>query len=216
VGDACHARTGERTLKPLATRPIAGFLLRFALAYAFLTLAWPLAKPLYRTVYCALGDLCFEGGAASARFEALDTDDDLDVQIHLTKRGPPTITGRMKSSSRLTGWEPTVTLLALILASPIPWTRKRRALLWGLALLTVFVAFRMWVPIRENFSKPDALQVHHPGALGTWALGIASRALVSAPASFFVIPLLLWAVVAFRRQDWELVRAKDVEPPQPG
>jgi hypothetical protein len=216
VGDARHARAGEHALNELVTRRIAGFVLRFALAYALLIVAWPLVKPLYRPVYCALGSLCFEGGVASARFEVQDTDDDLDIQIHLTKRGPPRVTGRMQNSSRLTGWMPTASLLALVLASPISWRRKRQALLWGLALLTVFVAFRMWVPIRENFSKPDALQVHHPGALGTWALGIASRALVAAPASHFVIPLLLWAVVAFRREDWELVRAADSKPPQAG
>lgn len=189
----------------LPTKRIAGFALRFALAYGLLILAWSVVRPLYRPMYCMLGNLLFEGGEASARFVALDTADDLDIQILLAKRGPPPVTGRMKNSSRMGGYLPMVSLVAFVLASPISWKRRRRALLWGLVLVTAFVALRMAIPIRENFSNPDALQVHHPGAFGRWALGIADRALVSAPASWFVVPLLIWILVAFRRQDWELV-----------
>lgn len=187
------------------TRRIARFALRFALAYGLLVLAWPVVRPLYRPFYCMLGNVLFEGGEASARFVALDTADDLDIQILLAKRDPPPVTGRMKNSSRLAGYMPTVSLVAFLLASPISWKRRRRALLLGLVLVTAFVAFRMAIPIRGNFSNPDGLQVYHPGAFGKWAHGIADRALVSAPASWFVVPLLIWILVAFRRQDWELV-----------
>jgi len=195
-------------------RRLAGFALRFAVVYGLLVFAWPWARVAYRPLYCGLGNMLFGGGAASAQFSAPPgADGELDIEIRLVKRGPPRVTGHMKNSSRLVGYMPTVSLLAFVLATPLPWKRRRRALALGLALVTAFVAFRMSIPVRVNFSNPDALQVYTPGAFGAWALGVANRALVSAPASFFVVPLFLWVLVAFRREDWELV---GVDGPAPG
>lgn len=189
-------------------RRIAGFVLRFALLYGILVLAWPLARPLYRPFYCFLGNVLFQGGEGSATFRSLDTDAALDVEVMLHKRSPPPATGTATNNSKGVGYLPIVTIVALVLATPIPWKRRRRALWQGLALVTLFVAVRIGIPIVRDFSKPDALQVHHPGALGVWALGVAERALLAAPASFFVVPILVWALVAFRRQDWELLERR--------
>lgn len=193
-------------------RRVAGFALRFALVYGVLVVAWPLARGVHRPLYCALGNALFDGGDAAARFRPLDTGTDLDVQVVLTKRGPPTVTARMENSSRLVAYMPLVSLVALVVASPIPWKRRRRALWQGLALATAFVAVRMAIPIRRDFSRADALQVHHPGALGRWLLEVGERALLDAPASFFVVPILIWVLVAFRRQDWELVELQQKAP----
>lgn len=192
-------------MPPPPARRILGFALRFALVYGLLVAVWPLVRPAYRQLYCALGNALFSGGEASTRFHSLGGSEGLDVQLVLTKRGPPPVTARMQNSSRLVGYMPTVSLIALVLASPIPWRRRGRALVPGLLLVTGFVAFRMAIPIRNSFSHPDALQVHHPGRFGAWLLDVSERAFLSAPASAFVVPILLWVLVAFRRQDWELV-----------
>lgn len=193
-------------LSPQARR-IAGFALRFAAAYAVLVLAWPLLRPAFRPLYCGFGNFLFADSrdAASARFHPLDAGSDLDVQVVLTKRGPPPVTARMENSSRLVGYLPVVSLVALVLASPFGWKRRRRALLFGLPLVAAFVALRMAIPIRRDFSRADALQVHDPGPAMRWLLGVGERALLDAPASFFVVPILVWALVAFRREDWALV-----------
>lgn len=193
------------TRTSVPSRRILAFALRFAVAYGLLVLAWPLVRPAYRQTYCALGNVLFSGGEASTRFQSLGGSGGLDVQLVLTKRGPPPVTARMQNSSRLVGYMPTVSLIALVIASPLPWKRRWRALLLGLLLVHVFVAFRMAIPIQNSFSNPDALQVHHPGPFGSWLLDVAERAFLSAPASAFVVPILLWVLVAFRRQDWELI-----------
>lgn len=191
-------------LSPPARR-IAGFGLRFLLVYGALVAAWPLLAHVHRPAYCALGNVLFGGGEASARFRPLDGAQDLDIEVRLTKRGPPLVSAVMKNDSRLVAYMPLVSLVALVLASPISWRRRRRALWLGLALVTAFVAVRMSLPIRRDFSRPDALQVHHPGALGRWLLDVSERALLDAPASFFVVPVLIWILVALRREDRELV-----------
>lgn len=196
----------------LPTRRLAGFGLRFALVYGVLVLAWPLAARVYRPLYCALGNVLFDGGEASAHFRPIATDENLDVEVRLTKRGPPLVSAVMRNDSNLVGYMPVVSLVALVLASPIPWRRRRRALAHGLALVTVFVAARMSIPIRRDFSREDALAVHHPGAVGRWLLEVSERALLDAPASFFVVPILIWVLVALRREDWALVQPAREKP----
>jgi len=198
-------------MPPLPTRRIAGFALRFGLAYGLLLLAWPLIGFVYRPVYCALGNLAFEGGEASAHFQQRapgPRDDGFDIEVVLTRRGPPPVTGRMNSSSRLVGYLPTVILLALILATPISWRRRWRALWIGGLLVTAFVALRMAIPLLQTFSAPGPLQVHERGALAHWLLSVLDRAFLAAPASWFVVPIFIWIGVALRRRDWELLEPR--------
>lgn len=196
-------------MEPRLVRRIAGFALRFALAYGLLVLAWPVVRPVFRPLFCTLGNVLFGGGEASVSFHPLDAGAELDVQLVLTKRGPPPVTARMEASSHLVGYMPIVSLVAFVLASPIPWRRRRRALLLGLALVSLFVALRMALPIWRDFSNADALQVYHPGAFVRWSRDVAERAFLSAPASFFVVPIFVWVLVAFRREDWALVDERE-------
>jgi hypothetical protein len=198
-------------------RRIAGFALRFVVVYGLLIFAWPAVRPLYRPFYCALGNALFGTvlfhGEGSARFTPKDTREDLDIEVVMKKRSAPRISGRAENKSRVMGYLPTISVVALVLATPLPWKRRRRALLAGVALVSLFVALRIAIPVVRDFSKPDALQVYHPGAFGRWLLGIADRALLGAPASFFVVPILIWVLVAFRRRDWELL--DEAEPGEP-
>jgi len=49
---------------------------------------------------------------------------------------------------------------------------------------------------------PVLLLIFHLGQIGRWILGSAIPALLQAPASRFVGPIFIWALVAFRREDW--------------
>lgn len=170
-----------------------------------LVVAWPLVRPLYLPAYCGIANVLFEGGAASAELTpAQEVQGSHDVDIRMEKTGSG-VWGEMRHSAKIAGYFPTVSLLALVLATPIPWRRKRKALLLGLILVTAFVLLRAWIPIRRDFSNPDPLQVFEPGVFGRWLLGIGERALVNAPASWFVVPIFIWVGVAFRRSDWELL-----------
>ncbi len=194
-------------MQNLPRKRIAGFVLRFALAYGALVLAWPLLAPAYRPLYCFQGNLLFQGDAR-AQFQARG-EDELDIQIRLTSPKRPGSQGVMRNDSRYVGYLPTISLIALILATPIPWKRRRKALLAGLLLVSVFVSLRMALPVVREFSKESALQIYELGGFGTWVLGVAQRSLLRAPASWFVVPILIWIVVAFRRQDWELLEEGD-------
>ena len=191
-------------MPPLPLKQIGLFALRFVLIYGLLVAAWPILGSGYRALFCGLGNVLFEGGEASVHFQPMDTPGAFDTQLMMRKRSTG-VRGHMKVDSRLVGYLPTVSLIAFVLATPISWKRRRRALLAGLALVTVFVALRMGIPLWRDFSNPNALQVYHPSAFSRRVLGVAQRALLEAPASWFVIPIFIWVGVAFRRADWQLL-----------
>ena len=192
-------------LEPTLLRRIALSLGRFGLYWGVLVLAWPLFAPLFRPLYCAVGNLALDHGQARASFEVTEKiDGDHDVDITLRKAGTK-VTAKMYTSSRLSGYLPLISFVAFCLATPVPWKRRQKALLWGLVFIALFILLRMWVPIRRDFSNPNELQVYDPGALMRWWVGILERAFVNAPASWFIVPIFVWVGTAFQRSDWELL-----------
>jgi hypothetical protein len=98
---------------------------------------------------------------------------------------------------------PTITLVALILATPVAWRRRGIALLIGLALLIPFVALRIGLPLMLEFAREDLpMRQYQFSSWWTSVLMQAKIALVEAPASFFVVPIFIWIVATFRRSDW--------------
>lgn len=195
-------------MTPQLAKRIGAFFLRFALAYAVAIVLWSAVGGAYRAFYCGVGNIVFGGGQASARFEAAPPNPaDLDVKITLTTPAAPGATGTMGNNSRFVGYLPTISLIAFVLATPIPWRRRRKALLFGLLFVQLLVIVRMALPIVREFSKETAIQAYHLGSFGQAVLDLGLRALLHAPASWFIGPILIWAAVAFRREDWELVAA---------
>ena len=205
-------RTNRTGIGPVVT----GFAIRFLAVYAALAwLAWPVLAGAYRELYCALGNVAFASvGAGSVRF----TPDprpgsQYDTLLVMTNRNAPGTVGEMHQSSWNVGYLPTVGLIALVIATPIPWRRRWRALAIGLLMVTAFVLLRMALPIIHDFSNPDDLQVFQRGPVARWILGFAIPALLQAPASQFVGPIFIWALVAFRREDWAIVQRSETPPP---
>jgi len=190
----------------IPTRRIAAFALRVGLIWAAFAAAWPLLAPVYRPLYCTMANLAFRNGEARAEFSVTRAPQgDHDVDILLTRRSQSGVEGEVQHSSRLSGYLPMITLVAFVLASPISWSRRRKALLVGLLFVGLYVLLRIWVPIWRDFSNPNALQVYDPGGFGRWLMGVLQRSVVDAPASWFVVPIFIWVGVAFRRTDWELL-----------
>jgi hypothetical protein len=198
-------------------RRIAGFVLRFLLVYTALVLPWPGVEAAYRVWFCALGNVAFASvGDGSVRFVPdPQPGSAYDTLLVMTNRNAPGTIGEMNQSSRTVGYLPTAGLIALVMATPIPWRRRWRALGFGLLMLTGFVLLRMALPIIRDFSNPDPLGVFHPGPVARWILGFAIPAFLQAPASQFVGPIFIWALVAFRREDWEIVQPSESAPPDP-
>jgi hypothetical protein len=190
---------------------ILGFLGRFLLAAALLFAPWPgwdaaYGRLLRATAQAVLGSF---GSKGVVLFQPNDERDDAlnDTKVFLGHRDQIGRGGNMpaatvKFSSRYVAYVPTALLVALVIASPVPWRRRLAALAGGLALAHAFVAGVLAVMIvRQYADSPDLL---------LFQFGPAERRVVKALYEVFVgylgasyaVPVLLWIAVTFRREDW--------------
>ncbi|UCF33107.1 MAG: hypothetical protein JSV78_12315 [Phycisphaerales bacterium] len=195
---------------------IAGFFVTFLVVYALLAIPWPPVRSGYRAFYCWLGNLTFGslGETGSVRFAPWgERHQAYDVKLVLSNARSPGDLGEMHNNSINIGYYPTVIIVALVVATPVSWRwRRLRALLWCLLWVHVFVLFRMAIPIIRELSKPTVLQVFHPGPVALRILLQADIAFVKAPASFFVMPIVIWILVTFRRGDLQSFLSGGREP----
>ena len=183
---------------------LSGFFLRCVLYYGLLVVPWPGLIDGYRAFFRAGGNLLFksfsDGGSVS--FEPLSSHDHAkDTRLVLRKTKPLPVSGDMDIKSVYVGYRPTIFLIALVLAAPVPWSRRLWALWWGLVLVNAFVAFRVWLQLVNAYSDPNALNLYPLSPFWKGMLRAAVLVLFRAPAAHYVVPMFIWMLVTFRRGD---------------
>lgn len=185
---------------PLHAWPIVWFFVRFMAIFVVLTLPWPglprAYAPLYRAGASAIFAQFGSDGIVEVR-AAAGGDPDRDTEFVL--RNVRTQSKYVFAGTTLKGYQPTAYVLALILATPIPWTRRWRVAVWGLALVTVYACMRLGVFLLFVFSEDNALALFSPGALARHAIDFVYWVVVESSAGWLLIPLPIWALLCFRR-----------------
>ncbi len=186
---------------------IVGFLWRVALLYGLLIAPWPGFNAAYGKYFRTLGQTVFarEGERRMLRFEAVPAElhHGLDTRIALANRDQADRDGKgpvhyLELDTRGVGWVPTALLLALILATPVPWRRRGWALLWGLLVVHGYILFSVGVYIWNN-SADLALLTLTP--FWQQVLGGLEETLITQMGASFVVPVLIWILVTLRKQD---------------
>ena len=182
-------------------RKLSGFFLCSALYYALLMVPWPGLMQGYRAFFRAGGDQLFHsfGGTASVNFEPLSsTDHSTDTTLVLKKGN---VRGSMDINSGYIGYRPTAFLVALVLATPVPWRRRLMAVCGGLILINAFIAFRIWLQLMDAFSDENVLAIYRIVPFWKSVLHALALVLFRAPAAHYVVPMFIWMIVTFRRGD---------------
>ncbi len=192
----------------LHNKSFGAFVIRFLVVYGLLVVPWPEARRAYAAIFHIGANLLFGsfGDESEVRFAAPSQQTatrEVDTEITLTRK---TAQGfyqdRLPSTARQLGHMPTAILVALVLATPAPWRRRGNGLLWGLVALHAFIALRVGLLLVEAFSQDNALQMFTLSTFWERVLDRAIPALVRAPAGSYVIPILIWVLVLFRRSDF--------------
>lgn len=195
----------------LPLKPISGFLARAILVYALFIIPWPGVMDAYRSCFRGVGNALFakvsgDYGQGMVRFEPYSSDDQRkDTQLVLEKHFPSTMRGRTEIQSILLGYRPTAFLIALIAATPIPWSRRWKALLWGLLTVNVFIALRVWIPILIGFGSANPLAVYEFSSTTRSLLAAFKLIFVQAPVMHYLAPTFMWLLITFRRGDFETI-----------
>ena len=190
-----------------SAKRITGFFTLFLVAFVLLMVPWPGLQEGYGAGFRAVGNALFVrfGSAGAVRFRPISTaDPDRDMELVLQNRqnGAEYI---FTGSTRLQGYKPTAFVLALTLATPIPWRRRWRALLWGFLLVNLYVALRVVVFLLAAFSGDNSLALFTFGPVVKSALDYIHWVVVISFAGWLILPLPIWAFVSLRRQDWRTI-----------
>lgn len=124
-----------------------------------------------------------------------------DSELTLTNRSSRT-SASGPLSSRYIGYAPTTFLVALILATPLPWRRRLTALFWGLVLTHAWIALSMLLLVVHGYSRGDVVSIFDVSRFTRIALAFMREALVKAPVVKYTVPAVIWILVSFRRSDW--------------
>lgn len=186
---------------------ISWFFCCCAFVYALLVAPWPGVRSTYHACFRAGGNFLFGAvGTGAAKFAPLSSPGkDSDTLVTLRKRRPPYPEADMRISSIRVGYWPTVFLIALAVATPIPWTRRWRALVLGLICVHAFIALRIGLFLVDAFSNDDMLAVYSFSGWFKFALHSTSLVLFRSPAVHYIGPLFIWLAVTFRRGDFETI-----------
>lgn len=186
---------------------IVGILVRFVIVYGALMALWPVAADEYGAFFRAGGELIFGsfGSTRTVRFRTLtEPDGTNDTSFRIINRTSGEWT-KLNTSSRYMGYFSTGVLAGLVLATPIPWRRRARALLWGLLLLHGFISLRLGILIGYACTLETSGPLVLSQAFWARSLRAAVGFLTIGLAVSYIVPILIWALVSLRREDLAMI-----------
>ncbi len=184
-------------------KKIAGFVFRLVLFYGLLVAPWPGLQQAYSTVYRGACNAIFGsfGSGGVVRFgPSAKGRPGTHAEITVRNVRSPTV-ATTSHSIRFTGYLPAAEVLALILATPIPWSRRWKALVWGMILVNGFVLLRVWITLLYWFSRDQPWALYHPSPFWSKFIGGLFEFASVSPACSFVVPVLIWILVSLRDSD---------------
>ena len=182
--------------------PITRFLCRLLVLYTLLALPWPGLSNAYGHYFRAICRLVFTADDAQRQLsfetpgENSPRPNDTRIAIVNKQLMHPDGSGPVRNLDLNFGWQSMALLVALILATPISWSRRRWALLWGLFAIHVFLLLFVSLCIFGE-SAEISLVTLSP----FWKAAIAGSRAALASQLNLAVPILIWILVTFRRED---------------
>lgn len=180
-----------------AINRIGKFVGRLLLLYALLAAPWPKVAETYATLFRFAGNFATRALVSGATIHFgkpanSATGADVRISMETPWYSQPLAT---ELSSRLTGFLPTAQVAALVLATPIIWSRRLRALFWTVLLVNCFIALRVACVIYVLYS------VTAPPAQLAGPILADLVSITASPTPAFLVPPIAWLVITFRSED---------------
>jgi hypothetical protein len=192
-------------------KPVLRFLCWFIPVYALLIAPWPGSRDLYSSYLRSVARLVLaeNNSRRILRFEEVPLakrNHTLDTRITVANRQQLDASGSGRAvmldlDSHGIGWVPTALLIALIVATPVTWTRRTWALLWGLLALHAVILVSIQVYIWNQSDTTSGLDLIVLTPFWKTIVSGLEETLVTQLGASFAIPVLIWILATFRVED---------------
>lgn len=177
---------------------LSRFLVIAALLFLSLTIAWSILGNAYGAFFRAMGNaLLTDTPERNITFVRLDEDRYFHDTEFVMADIPSRTRGKTAISSRRHGYMPTALVLAMFLATPLPWRSRILALTWGLAMVNLYIIAKLaLLPIAY-----DPRNLHSTAAGIEATNSLASKLLWVLSASslgWAIVPVLIYAFLILR------------------
>ena len=186
---------------------IGRYLAAFSLLYVLLLLPWPGLNAAYGRFFRFLGNAAFgsQGPERIVTF-APSPSAAMIVPVRVTLANPARADPEGRAPARIVdldargiGWVPTALFSALVVATPIPWRRRFVALGLGMLLIHAFILFSVGAYLMNPAATIALVKL---GPVVKAVFDGLGETLVTQLGASFVVPALLWILLAFRASDW--------------
>lgn len=187
----------------LPPKQIAARFCLVGLLYGLMVLPWPGVRAGYAAFFRAGGNGIYPSlipGGTVKLHPLREPKGQLDT-VMVLRNLRSSKERRFMTSSQKPGYLSTALVVALVLATPLPWRRRLWALLWGLILVTGFVACVTFVIVLYPF-RAGGLALFGPPAPWDSVLAVCYTVATSSVVTWFIAPIFLWGLVCFQRSDW--------------
>lgn len=190
-----------------AHKLISLFFLKLVGIYLLFVVVWTAtgASGCYAAQFQTVGSWFFGafsfGTDGRIRIDEMDRPTNLwDSNLHLSNRKTGA-EGTLPFGSHGWGYAPTIMVTSLILATPIPWRSRVRALLWGLLVVHGWIGLEILLAGVNAFSGPSTLAVYSLHPTVQRGLAFVTEVVTKSTATRYAISTMIWAAVTFRQAD---------------
>lgn len=186
----------------LRNKAIAGFVLWFLLVYGLLMAPWPGLQNAYRAAYLDAGQFVFQTLTSpdTIRFKAPDVVEGEVDTVVLVRYREAGVWITLGINSRQGAYLPTVVLASLILATPVPWSRRGVSLLLGLVLVHLFIVVRLTIVVLSAYFFMWGLNTGADASLWTKVFVAGVKFAATGQGLGYIVPTIIWVLVAIPRE----------------
>ncbi len=106
-------------------------------------------------------------------------------------------------NTRYMGYIPTILLISLVLASPVPWKRRLVALVAGLSLVMLLIIFKQWIALLWLCEQNSWLHLTDFTKTGAKFLSSTNSIISASTSTVLYFVVAIWILVTFRVDDFK-------------
>jgi hypothetical protein len=195
-------------------KQLVRFLSCLALWYGLGITPWPGFNRAYGAYFRAVAGwmLAEDGDRRVVRFEQTPEQGArvLDTRIVVASRESSASAGGHPAKilgldSRAVGWVPTALVLALILSTPVPWSRRGWSVVGGWLAIHLFILFSVAVYVLNETGQMGGVSLDGWPAMAKAVVDGLDETLITQMGASFVVPVAIWVTVTFRSGDFTAI-----------